>query len=104
MKSILEAIETAKPISKSQITFVIPFTYPCLWYEQTVHFVDGKGWSHPGGESHIMECPECNWMGEELGEGVITHDTDICTKCGVQGKLRDNHITMPNRNAKEKNG
>lgn len=69
-------------------------TRPCVYCDLPLHFVSGKGWVHPQGKTVVMACPDCGWVGEQPAER-ITFQTDVCPRCGVQGKLGDDHVAMP---------
>jgi hypothetical protein len=72
----------------------LPAVQRCAQCQLIVHWEEDKGWVHPGGRAYVMECPECNWVGEQPADR-LTFQTDICPNCKVQGKLRDNHLASP---------
>jgi hypothetical protein len=84
----------------------------CYWCRLPLHYEGGE-WRHPGGQRYVMECPECNWMGEAPTKVIMIDTkvigapqkptTDICPGCGVQGKLRNNHWAMPGRQTLNRN-
>lgn len=68
----------------------------CMWCNQQMKFTSSKGWVHQDGSQYTMECPDCGWIGAQPAV-PLTHATDICPLCKVQGKLRDNHVAMPGK-------
>jgi hypothetical protein len=65
----------------------------CLYCGETAYYANG--FVHEHGYTFTMECGAgCGWKGGQPAM-PLTYATDICPKCGVQGKLRDNHCINP---------
>lgn len=59
----------------------------CVWCQESLSFVRGRGYVHEQGGSYMMYCPDCGWKGAPYPSPTQ------CPKCGSRA-LRDDHCAL----------
>lgn len=66
----------------------MPATATCLYCNEELMWVPGRGWVHKEGGVYVMFCPVCNWEGAPYPSPIT------CPRCG-SNRVHDNHCAAP---------